>query len=268
MIPKNILQPISNGEFMIKFLLVVLCSVINVLAINNYAFNKEGKVVCDNYVLNTYLYVVLAFVIMGGIFVIDERFKLMFKIIGMGMIGVGILILLFLVELGLVYALQNIDNENIVASHTVWISLISILGFLITTSIYFGAITGVLYQAIVLTILVTVVTGYIGYYYGDKLISVDFERYLTYALIAYVITYVVGSFLVKDTESFFYVMAAIGLVIFILLLLAYNKNIRKRAAECTVPNYPKESFGLIIKIVNVLQQLLRLLGKGRGRGRK
>jgi len=265
---KNILQPVSNGEFMIKFLIVVLCSVINILAINNYAFNKEGKLVCDNYVLNTYLYVVLAFVIMGGIFVVDERFKLMFKIMGMGMIGVGILILLFLVELGLVIALQYIDDENLVASHAVWISLISILGFLTTITLYFGSLTGTLYQAIVLTILITIITGYIGYYYGDKLISVDFERYLTYALIGLVIVYIVGPFLVKDKENFNYVMAAISLVIFILLLLAYNKNIRIRAAECKIPNYPKESFGLIIKIVNVLQELITLLNKGKGRGRK
>tara|TARA_Y100000389_G_scaffold166935_1_gene171881 strand:- start:28 stop:831 length:804 start_codon:yes stop_codon:yes gene_type:complete len=264
----NFLQPISNGEFMIKFLLVVVCSVINILAINNYAFDNNGKLVCDNYVLNTYLYVVLAFVIMGAIFIIDEKIQLMFKILGLGMIGFGILILLFVIELGLVIALQYIDDENVVASHAVWISLISILGFLTTVTLYFGALTGTLYQAIVLTILITIATGYIGYHYGDKLISVDFEKYLTYALFALVIAYFVGPFLVKDLEKFYYVMAGIGLVIFVLLLLAYNKNIRIRAAECKVPNYPKESFGLIIKIVNILQKLITLLSKGKVKGRK
>ena len=81
----NILKPISNSNFMIKFLLVTLCSIINILAINNYAFDTQGKLVCDNYVLNTYLYVVLSFVIMGAVFVIDERFKLMFKLMEMRM---------------------------------------------------------------------------------------------------------------------------------------------------------------------------------------
>lgn len=263
----TILKPISNVDFMIKFLIIIVCSVVNILAINNYAFNKEGKVVCNNYVLNTYLYVVLAFVIMGGIFIIDEKFKLMFKIIGMGMIGFGILILLCLVELGLVFALHYIDDENVLASHAVWISLISILGFLTTFTLYFGVLTGTLYQAIILTILITIATGYIGYNYGDKLISIEFEKYLSYALLALLLASIFGPFLVKDTENFYYVLAAIGLVIFVLLLLAYNKNIRKRAKECKVPNYPKESFGLIIKIVNVFKDLIILLGS-KGRKRK
>jgi hypothetical protein len=262
---ENILKPISNSNFMIKFLLVVLCSIINTLAINNYAFDNQGKLVCDNYVLNTYLYVVLAFVIMGAVFIIDERFKFMFKLMGMGMMYFGVLTL---IAIGLIIALNYVDPTNLVASHVIWTTLITVIGFTLTTSIYFGVYTGVLYQAILLTIVVTISTGLIGYYYGEQLISVDFEKYLSAALILLIVSYLIGPFFVKDIEYFLYIMAGISLVIFILLLLAYNKNIRKRAETCTTPNYPLESFGLIIKIVNVLKNIITLLGRGKGGRRR
>lgn len=264
----NILKPVSNSNFMIKFLLVVLCSIINILAINNYAFDNQGKLVCDNYVLNTYLYVVLAFVIMGAVFVIDERFKLMFGLMGMGMMYFGVLILLTIIYFGLIFALYYVDPTNLVASHTIWTTLISITGFILTTSIYFGIYTGVLYQAILLTIIVTIVTGLIGYYYGEQLISVDFEKYLSVALVLLIIAYIIGPYFVKDIVQFYYIMAGISLVIFILLLLAYNKNIRQRAETCTTPNYPLESFGLIIKIVNVLKNIITLLSKNKSNRRR
>ena len=99
-----------------------------------------------------------------------------------------------------------------------------ITGFIVTASLYLGIHTGVLYQA-TLTIIVTIVTGLIGYY-GEQLISVDFEKYLSGALILLIIAYIIGPFFVKDIVQFYYIMAGISLVIFILLLLAYNKNIR------------------------------------------
>ena len=98
-----------------------------------------------------------------------------------------------------------------------------ITGFIVTASLYLGIHTGVLYQAILLTIIVTIVTGLIGYYYGEQLISVDFEKYLSGALILLIIAYIIGPFFVKDIVQFYYIMAGISLVIFILLLLAYNK---------------------------------------------
>lgn len=260
----NILKPISNSNFMIKFLLVVLCSIINILAINNYAFDTQGKLVCDNYVLNTYLYVVLAFVIMGAVFIIDERFKLMFGLMGMGMMYYGVLLLFLIINFGLIFALHYVDPTNLMASHAIWTTLIMITGFILTASLYLGIYTGVLYQAILLTIIATIATGLIGYYYGEQLISVDFEKYLSGALILLVVAYIIGPFFVKDIAQFYYIMAGISLVIFILLLLAYNKNIRQRAETCTTPNYPLESFGLIIKIVNVLKDLIILLGKKGG----
>ncbi len=264
----NILKPISNSNFMIKFLLVTLCSIINILAINNYAFDTQGKLVCDNYVLNTYLYVVLSFVIMGAVFVIDERFKLMFKLMEMRMMYLGVLILLTIINIGLIFALQYVDPTNLVASHAIWTTLIIITGFILTASLYLGIHTGVLYQAIILTIIITIVTGLIGYHYGNHLISVDFEKYLSVALILLIVVYFIGPFFVKDITQFYYIMAGISLVIFILLLLAYNKNIRQRAETCIIPNYPLESFGLIIKIVNVLQDIIVLLGKNKSNRRR
>jgi len=58
-------------------------------------------------------------------------------------------------------------------------------------------------------------------------------------------------------------ISLISLVIFILLLLSNHKKLKENADKCidgkVVPNYPVESFGLFIKILNIFQDLIRIL---------
>ena len=68
----------SNTASHLGYLFGLLAfAIINILAINNYAYDKNGNVHCDNYVLNTYLYVILGFIIMAFIILADDRFKVL-----------------------------------------------------------------------------------------------------------------------------------------------------------------------------------------------
>ena len=44
-----------------------------------------------------------------------------------------------------------------------------------------------------------------------------------------------------------------------------NNKLRKNAEKCKVPNYPKEAIGLVIKIGNLLSDIINILMVLRGR---
>ena len=248
-------------NFFSNFLIGIVVGVILVFMINNYGYN-DGKMICDNYVLNSYLYVVLAFVIMGITVLVNNKLNLVEKL---GMIG---FLISFILSIVLIIVFKFVDKNDLFKLHLVWVLFFICLGYTLTITHMVYRDTNVLYTGYILTILVTIITGLFGYYYGQY-IPKNIDIYLYGALILLIIVQLFGPFMVKDLDNFTYMTAFVGLIIFILLLLSYHKKMRKNAEKCSndnaLPNYPNEAMGLVIKIVNVLQDILRLLN-GRRRG--
>jgi hypothetical protein len=174
---------------------------------------------------------------------------------------------MLVIIIGLTYALVNIPPKNILASNAIWLLLIMLITLILIPTIYFGRVSGVVGIAGLITVGIIIATGLLGYYYGDLLITFDWDFYLTCALIAWIAIFFIGFMIVKtptEIVNFIYIMSIASLVIFILLLISYFKTLKENANKCVdgqaVPNYPLESWQLIIKIVNVLKNMIRILG--------
>jgi FtsH-binding integral membrane protein len=185
-----------------------------------------------------------------------------------------VMIIPLLLLFGLMYALKNIDPNNIFASNIVWLLLIIVLGIFTIPIIWIGRLTNVVGLAGIITVLITLIVGIAGYYYGDKIITFDWDKYLYYALISLIIVSFIGIYFIKDANTislFFYIVSIISLVIFVLLLLSNHKKLKEDADKCidgkVVPNYPYESFSIFIKMLNIFQDLIRILGRGKLRRR-
>ena len=258
--PNNIFEGDATNFFS-KFIVSILVGVIIVLMINNYGF-EDGKMICDNYVLNSYLYVVLSFVIMGISVLLNNKFNLIQKF---GMVGFIISVILTFV---LIFIFHAINKDDIFNLHLVWTLFFLVFGYTFTMTLMLFRRTNILYTGIMLTIFVTIVTGILGYYYG-KYIPENIDNYLYGALVLLILVQLFGPLIVNDLDNFIYITAFVGLIIFVLLLLSYHKQMRVNAENCSLdnslPNYPNESMGLTIKIANVLQDILILL---RGRRRR
>jgi FtsH-binding integral membrane protein len=168
---------------------------------------------------------------------------------------------------GLSYAIVHIPPQNILASNAVWLLLVMLISLILIPSIYFGRVSGVVGMAGLITVAVVVATGLVGYYYGDTLITFDWDYYLTWALIAWIVIFILGRFMITTpTEmiNFIYIMAIASLIIFVLLLVSYFKTLKQNANKCVdgqvIPNYPLESWRLVIKMVNVFVDMIRILG--------
>lgn len=245
----------------VYFLGLLAFAIINILAINNYAYDKNGNIQCDNYVLNTYLYVILGFVFMALVILIDERFNIFMSL--MSQFGLFALFGMLVVTIGLVVLLMKTTNQ--IMSHMYWIILLILLGLMLSVSVqlYGHMDMNIVYIAFVITIIVTAIMGFIGFKYGKSFITYNFDKYLKWALITLIILSFIGLFLNIPNMRLY--LAIAGVIIFSLLLVSYNNKLRENAKTCVTPLYPKESFGLIIKIINLLQDVMYLVARAKRR---
>ena len=262
---------ISSSNVLLKLFSTITIAVITCILIGNYAF-KNGMLTCNNYILNTYLYIILSILLIFMVVLVNDKFGIfnsllmwmyqgsMFKI-------VLIFLLLLSVLIGLSIALVYVNPNNIVASNLIWASLILTLGIFLIPTIWFGRLTDVVGIAGMLTILITIVVGFLGYYYGNEIVTFDWDKYLNYALIVLILVMIVGPLMITEPSTmymFYMVVSIIGLIIFVLLLLSNHKQLKQNADKCidgkVVPNYPVESFNIFIKMLNIFQDLISILG--------
>ena len=103
------------------------------------------------------------------------------------------------------------------------------------------------------------------------------DLYLSIALFGLVSAILFVPFYITTPEAmmtFLYVISIISLIIFILLLLSNHKKLKENSDKCidgkVIPNYPVESYGIVIKIVAIFKDFINILAirKMRGRGKR
>ena len=261
---------VPDNHALLKIFCALVIIVLICIAIGHYAF-KNGELTCDHYILNTYLYVILAIMLIFILILLNDKYGIFNGLLDFFFYNSPNPLLSFIIMLvliiGLSYAIVHIPAQNIIASNAVWLLLVVLISLLLIPSIYFGRVSGVVGIAGLITVGIVVATGLVGYYYGDTLVKFDWDFYLTWALIAWIVIFMLGMFIVKtptEMVNFIYVMAIASLIIFILLLVSYFKTLKQNANKCVdgtvVPNYPLESWSLVIKMVNVFVDMIRILG--------
>lgn len=263
---------ISGSNTLLKLFCCLTIIVLICILIGNYAF-KNGLLTCDHYVFNTYLYIILAILLCFMVVLINDQTGLFNSLLIWMVQGNIVRIIMFFIAIliiyfALIYALFQVDPTNILASNAIWFLLVFMLGFILIPTIWLGRLTDVVGLAGILTIIITIIVGLAGYYYGDKIITFDWDYYLYIALWCLIIVIIIGSMLITDPATmtiFFYIISIISLLIFILLLLSNHKKLRENSEKCidgkVVPNYTVESINIFIKILNIFTDLIRILSR-------
>jgi len=269
---KQLNNIISSNNALLKLFCTLTIIVVICILIGNYAF-KNGSLTCDHYVFNTYLYIILAILLVFMVVLVNDKFGIFNSFIlwlseGSMVRIIVVFIVILILYFGLIHALNSVNPENIVASNAIWTLLILLLGIMLIPTIWFGRLENVVGIAGILTIVITISVGLLGYYYGDKIVTFDWDKYLNYALMALIGIIILGMFLIQNNETMFrfiFIISILLLIIFILLLLSNHKKLKENAEKCidgkSVPNYPVESFSIFIKMLNIFQQLIRILAR-------
>lgn len=265
------LEKIKGGDTLLKIFCTLIIIVIICISIGHYAF-KNGVLTCDHYIFNTYLYIILAILLMFLIVFLNDQFGFANGILnwmfsrGSGINSILVFVVLLGLMLGLTYALHAVNPQNIAASNGIWLALVTLFGLLLIPSIYIGRMTDSVGIAGIITILIIVSTGLLGYYYGDVIVRFDWDYYLHIALFIMIVITFLGWFFIKTNEdaiNFIYVTSVIFLVLFVLLLLSNHKRLKENAEKCKdgvmIPNYPVESWELVIKIYIIFKEIINII---------
>lgn len=249
------------------YILIILSSIlINIIAIRRFAYDDNKIRTCDDYILNSYLYVILAFLILALTVTSISEFSEVEKML-MRNINTLTLIITLVIYVGIYYKFYNTDARNQIQLHLLWLLLVVILAVMLFLPLKIMTMTDLFYQTIVITLFIVIITSFIGIKYGKELISVNFDKYLRWALLflillSFAIIFFPQLFAGMNRYQIMMMMGVLGLVIFILLLLSYNNKLKERADNChkdNNPNYPLESINLYIKILNIMMDVFRIL---------
>ena len=162
--PKKLL---SYDEFRNILVGGIISLIIVIVLIYKYA-TKNNEFVCDNYVLNSYLYTILAFVCLTIIGVSVVYYGILETVLGnvvnKGMFGAIIFfVLIFGVILVCSYFLRTLEHDRQVLLHILFLILIAIMGLISFYIIIIAHNMNILYPALLFTLGITVIVGLIGY---------------------------------------------------------------------------------------------------------
>lgn len=248
--------------------LVILTAIIaNIIAIKRYAYDKKHEPTCDNYILNTYLYVLLQFLLISIILVLsfeNTEFESLIRNIFTSWVGYIVFIAVYI---ALFFTLKSLDpKRNQLALYTTWMGIVAMFAILMHFPVKIAHMLGFLNDAIVLTLCLTSAMSYVGIKYGDDLVKFNWDLYLTWALIALIVAYMVLPMMGGGTNATHITLSVMSLIIFSLLLLSYNKQLVQRSKTCyndNNPNYPLESTNISIKIINVFSDIINIKARTR-----
>lgn len=262
---------ITNFTYILIILVAIL---VNIIAIRRFAYDDNMDRTCDDYILNSYLYVILAFLIISLTVTSLSEFKGLEKVLLKNMNTLSLIIILIL-YLGIYFVFYNTDAKNQIQLHSLWLLLIIMLGVMLFFPLKLITMTDLFYQTIALTLVIVVITSFIGIKYGKQLITIDLDKYLRWALLALIILSIIVSlfpqiFSFMNAYQIIMMFAVPGLIIFTLLLLSYNKKLKERADICHEnknPNYPLESINIFVRIINIMMDVFRILFARRNKKR-
>jgi len=251
---------------LISIIITLIALVINIIAISHSAYENK-KLTCNRYVLNTYLYLILAILIIVFMIVLNSNYQLLEETIPFiyGSL-LGFIVQIFVIVILLSYFNILNPSKNKIQIHIVWVLIMVLLGILLYPVVLINNYYNNMGSVLGVTLLITLLTGILGNKYGDYLVRFDWDKYLYIALILSIILSVILLFTGQLNDNFDLYITVVVLIIFILLLISYNKKLVENSKKCLEhnnPNYLNESLGLFTKIMNVFTSVSKLMGRRR-----
>lgn len=212
---------------------------------------KNGKPSCNNYVTNTYLYVL--FMLLFFITCILQLNKINFNIEKYGsFVSIGcILLLLFII-----FSLSTMDKTKYIQKHLLWLLFIILLA-MISNHAYEYISKEDLHSVMLKLIGIVSILTFVSFTYPN-LINMKIMPYFLLALIIIIISQLIDKVFFKNRNErmFNYII----LFVFSYFLLYDTKNILINSKSCKFPDYTMESSGLFLDIINMFQSLVNLEG--------
>lgn len=199
---------------------------------------------CKGYVLNVYLYVLLGLLItaFSVLFIAKRRYPItMVKSL-----------LAFAVAALALFGLYSISPKQVLLNHVVWLVFLIAMSTFVYTIWRYTKYRGTLNTTIIATVLIFSLMTLIVFIKPD-LVKLSWGSTLTILLLGVLLAWIIPMFFSwgKDMTTYYRFLAAFLIVIFSFLVLYDTKLLKERSKTCILPDYPRDSIGLFLDIINI-----------------
>jgi len=214
---------------------------------------KEGKQVCDNYVLVSYLYAlfylsIVAYTIRG--FMKSNMINLSF----------GALIGTILAFFGIQMLMLSTPKEWVVWKHVLSVIFSALLGFLLSAFFAMYSISSVV-PAVLATMVLFVALTLMAWKYQDSLSSNLSWNMILLFLLLILTEFLVGMFYPNSLMEKGVILVVLMAISYLLLVKTKAMIENKKKCETEGPDYVNEGTGLMLSFQNLLIRILDLFGK-------
>ena len=240
-----------------------------ILAIVIYMISfKDGKQVCDNYILITYLYALFyicltAYITMMIFMHMRTLINYIFTADFNTYAYIALVIVLFVTYVGLYFLTIMLPKKFVILKHVLSL-LVIFLGSIILAIIFFTYAPDAIFIALIMTVVLFIVL---------TLITWKFQKYISSKIgIVFIIVFLILILIELLLLIFFPNSILTSIIIFIVLLalcyllLVKTKAIIENSKTCkdeTHPDYVSEGLGLYLSFKNILLQILQLRSRRR-----
>ncbi|AYV80653.1 MAG: BAX inhibitor BI-1 [Harvfovirus sp.] len=225
-------------------------------------FTTGREVTVNNYVVNTYLYILLAILLCTLTIIAMNKYKIGENLGGWKMFGIFILLIIVL------FGMQAVGRKHVFLRNVLWVVFIVLLGVILSPIFNLAVNTDVLWKSIITVVILVGVLTFIASRVPDNYFD-SWGTYLSVALLALIVFEILDMlFFDPATSGRYKVYAVVAIVIFSGFVLYDTKNIYQNGkiaeaicndkridrAECV--DYPTQSVGLFLDIVNLFSSIV------------
>lgn len=221
---------VFNSSLVIGFVLMII--------IFMKAF-ENGKSTCKNYILNTYLYVTFAIVLTAITVIGQNKYKWVRNPDSLIYIFSSFICLIALLFL----------SGNIPLSHLLWLGFI--FSFSIQLSLWYKNSKKDMLKVILTTFAIVISLSVFAHFNSD-FIKLSWGPVLTFSLIGIIIFQIISMFVDRDQKNTQNLISYLAIALFCFFILYDTKLIQENAKKCVKANYPVESLGLFLDIINLV----------------
>lgn len=202
---------------------------------------------CDNYVLNTYLYLILSWAIIMATNSVLKSNNVTLHDLFSG----PYTIIFFLASLGLLMGVYFIPPKLFITKHIFYIILIMMMGVFLYP--YYINNKKLFHHVGITTLIMLIVLSVISFAF-PQLISASWGGYLFIGLMGLLIARVVESLTKYEPgQKRSKIISYVSIIIFSLYIMYDTKRIIINANNCVNPDYINESLGLFLDTLNIFQ---------------
>lgn len=225
-------------------LTVLLLIILGIL----YTRSFENDVpTCDGYVTNVYLYVLLGLLIVAFSLVFISKRKYAITNVKK--------LVAFIIAMVAMFSIFSIKPRNVLLNHLVWLVFVISMSVMMYSiwrySEYRGVLTSSMMSVAVIFGLLTAIS-----FMRPDLIKLSWISGLTVALFAGILASIIPFFFESArTTGYQKALSAFLVFVFMMLIMYDTKFLIEKSKVCTYPDYPQDSLGLFLDVLNLFNNV-------------